>query len=437
MSDVFSKAILAVGTYHSPDGTVHVTPERLRHWEREVSKLQQVGYAIPSHFNHANEIDLLSPIPDEELKNKISRSAQATVGKLRSFKVSEDGNSAEILLETLTPSAKEAVGSNAIYVSPVIFPEWKDGAGNQYQDVITSFDLVDHPVDYSQSPFVPAIRMGLGSKPYVLRGLKMSLTSTAKQRTAAKRKQRMSLVLQRMGVDPTDKKPGDDNDADNGNPSKPDSTEPDDDNAPPADMTGDGDYDMVDQVLDLLHEFGVALPEDTNDGNLIQHLRVALTALLRSNDGQSDDTAGTDPTSAAAQPTPTAPMIATMSLQGPALEAFKWAESQYKTSVTERIKHTLETGRCTPAEADQLNRQMAAGAVKLSLADGRPTQGDVEKWLDARAAVPAGTFWTDKQRTESAAKLSLVEPRTEWNSKAGPSAAEKQEATDILLGKKK
>ena len=128
MSDVFSKAILSVGTYHSPDGTVHVTPERLRHWEKQVSKLQEVGYAIPSHFDHANEIDLLSPIDETTLKNRISRSAQATVGKLKSFRVSEDGNSAEIMLETLTPKAKDVVGSNAVYVSPVIFPEWRDGA---------------------------------------------------------------------------------------------------------------------------------------------------------------------------------------------------------------------------------------------------------------------------------------------------------------------
>jgi hypothetical protein len=122
-----------------------------------------------------------------------------------------------------------------------------------------------------------------------------------------------------------------------------------------------------------------------------------------------------------------------MSLNGPALQAFQWAESQYKQAVSDRLKHTLESGRCTPAEADAISRQMSA--VKLSLdTSGTPAKGDVEKWLDSRAAVPQGTFWTSQQRTEAAAqKLSVVEPRTEWTSKAGPTAADLAEAKKILM----
>ena len=128
----FSKAILKCGTYHSPDGIVDVTPDRLNHWASGIAKLQSVGYSIPSHFDHGSELDLLTPIPNDELARGVSRSAQATVGRLKEFRVSADGQSAEIMLETLTPRAKEAVAANAIYVSPVIFPQWKDGAGNEF-----------------------------------------------------------------------------------------------------------------------------------------------------------------------------------------------------------------------------------------------------------------------------------------------------------------
>lgn len=441
MSDVFSKAILKIGKYHSPDGTVEVTPERLRHWEQETKRLQQVGYAIPSHFDHANEIELLEPIAMDVLQRGRNRSAQATVGRLKDFKVAPDGQSAEIILETLTTGARDAVAANAVYVSPVIFPEWKDGAGNVYRDVITSFDLVDHPVDYSQTSFVPAVRMGL-SKPYLFSGIRMSVT-TIKSRGLQARKKRLNGTLVRLGLDTEQKKKPYDPDGDGDDDSSPETdTDKDGGSGEPGSEAessepengmddAEGGYDKLDQVLDLLHEFGVTLPDDTSDEELVKHLRVALTALLRNKEQGMDDTApsGTDPSEVS--PQTVAPMIATMSLTGPAKQAVEYAERMYRDSVQQRIEQTLKTGRCTPAEADALRRQM--GAVRLSLAsDGMPAKGDVEKWLDARSAVPAGVFWTDEQRTQSAQKLSVVEPRTEWTTSSGLSAAEIDEAVKAL-----
>lgn len=440
MSDVFSKAILKVGTYHSPDGVVTVTPERLRHWEKQARRLQSVGYALPSHFDHSNDIDLLEPIPKAKLGTKVDRSAEKTVGHLQEFRVSPDGQSAEIVLQTLTPAAQQAVGSNAVYVSPVIFPEWKDGAGNEYRDVITSFDLVDHPVDYSQSSFVPAIRMGLSSKPYVFSGIRMSVKSL-KVRSNQSRKSRLNNILVRMGLtkpDDDDAPPADDNP---GAPPEADSAaddaaeeapEPSGDN-PGTDKTGDADYDMVDQVLDLLSEYGVALPDDTHDENLIPHLRVALTALLRS--GQQDDPTALGDTSPTqdpmlSQPTATAPTIATMSVQKPSAKE-SYADRAYQGEVKTRLRSLLESGRCTPVEADQHLRKLSA--VRLSLDQhGEPVKGDVEKWIESREPVPAGTFWTAEQRTQSAQKLSAVDPKKEWKSKDGSSAEDRAEAVKVL-----
>lgn len=436
MSDVFSKAILKIGTYHSPDGTVEVTPDRLRHWEQETKRLQTVGYAIPSHFDHANEIELLEPIAMDVLQRGRNRSAQATVGRLKDFKVAPDGQSAEIILETLTDGARDAVASNAVYVSPVIFPEWKDGAGNVYRDVITSFDLVDHPVDYSQSSFVPAVRMGL-SRPYLFTGIRMSV-QTLKSRGLKARKERLNGTLLRLGLDTEPKKKPYDPDGDGDDDSSPE-TDTDNDGGsgmPEGEMQDQGEegYDKLDQVLDLLHEFGVTLPDDTSDDELVKHLRVALTALLRNKDEGMADTANPDPTQdpTAQSPQAVAPMIATMSLTGPARQAVEFADRMYRDTVQQRIENTLRTGRCTPAEADQLRRQM--GAVRLSLtSEGIPAKGDVEKWLDARSEVPQGTFWTEEQRTQSAQKLSIVEPRTEWKTSGGLSAAEIEEAVKALM----
>ena len=453
MSGTFTKSILKVGTYHSPDGTVVVTPERLRHWERETRRLQSAKYAIPSHFDHASDLDMLEPIAMDVLARKQNRSAAATVGHLDSFKVAPDGKSAEIVLTTLTPTAQEKVASNAVYVSPVIFPEWKDGAGNKYRDVITSVDLVDHPVDYSQSSFIPAIRMGLCSTPYLLSGIRMA-RKPKKQRSVAARKARLVNAI-RMGTVPDDdddeKKDYGNDAADTGGDAEPAPADdmgataddaPADDGMSPADIGIDESeaFDALDQVLNLLAEFGVTLPDDTDDSTIIRHLRVALTALLNSDkpeddleDDTVDDMTGELPATApGGMPQASAPNIATMSVQQRA--TLTYAENLHKKTVDDKLDALLETGRCTPAECDKCKRQLQA--VKLSLtADGTPKPSDVEKFIASRSAIPAGTMWTNEQRTRAATKLSVVDAPTQWTGGGGPSRNEFAEAVAALGGK--
>lgn len=474
MSGVFSKSILKVGTYHSPDGTVVVTPERLKHWERETKRLQSVGYAIPSHFDHANDIDLLEPIAMDVLARKQNRSAKATVGKLDSFRVSADGQSAEIVLHTLTSDATESVGKNAVYVSPVIFPEWKDGAGNHFRDVLTSFDLVDHPVDYSQTSFVPAIKMSQAvcpairmgqSKPYFL-GARMP---KSRSQQARKLRFRQALVtgLRRMGSDYDPEDADDDEPKTKSNAGVGDGGTGDDDSSAPApksdetpdpgddpspteslDVAGNDAPDLLDSVLNLLNEFGVALPEDTTDRNLIPHLRVALTALLNAEakaDAEDDDGVQdmSDPSlpgeAPGGAPVASAPNIAVMSLQQrKALERAEVLEKrlhdQHRDATRNALAGLLKTGRCTPAEHDQFCRTL--NTVRMSLndvGDFKPTR--VDAFIQDRSAVPEGTFWTDKQRSAPAQKLSVVEAPTEWNGGGGNSAKDINEAIVALGGR--
>jgi len=442
--DTFSKSILKVGTYHSPDGVVEVTPARLKHWERQTQLLQAVGYDLPSHFNHASDLDLLEPIPADPSERQLHRGAQATVGHLEpmGFVVSADGQSAEITLKTLTDGAREAVSKNVVYVSPVIFPEWKDGAGNTYADVITSFDLVDHPVDYSQSSFVPAIRMGRGvvpvirmgnSQPYIL-GTNMASKTKHKKRNEAARRARIAHAI-RMGTMPEDEdKPDEIPAADAAAEAETETPAPKgDDNTPDR-------VDAVDQVLNLLAEFGCKLPDDTDDSNMIRHLRVALTALLNS---QLMEDATEDPAEAqgglpgsmpGAMPVPSQPSIATMSVQRSAERTY--AEKLHRDAIASRLDALLRSGRCTPHEADQQTR--ALQVVKLSLTnDGTAKKTDVDKWLESREPVPAGTFWTDKQRTD-AVKLSVVPAPTAWkvSDNGQPSAAEIEAGVTALMGKR-
>ena len=471
MEGEFAKTMLKVGVYHSPDGVVEVTPERLKHWERQVQAIQSVGYAIPSHFDHANDEELLTPISETELRAKQSRSAKNTVGKLKSFKVAPDGRSAEIVLHTLDPKATQSVASNTVYVSPVIHPKWKDGAGNQYPDALTSFDLVDWPVDHSQSSFTPLVRMGQrvcpairmgASKPYLLERDGMSTTVAAKQvknRSQAARKSRFQAALKegllRMGSDydpdddedknkPGNQAPSDSSDSD-GSADGSDTPTPSDD-ASPTDTIGADDAqapDLLDSVLNLLGEYGVTLPDDTTDENLIPHLRVALTALL-SMQGDEDEPDGDENDLSPdgkpnAMPQPVQATIATMSVQqrkmlDRAAVAERALAETHRGSVTQRLAALLRSGRCTPAEHDEHLRTL--GTVRMSMQDdGTFKPNRIDYFIEDRETVPEGTYWTDKQRTDSIAKkLSVVEPPDQITTGGGRSHSEFAEAVRALGG---
>jgi hypothetical protein len=217
---------------------------------------------------------------------------------------------------------------------------------------------------------------------------------------------------------------------------------PAEDGMSPADVGIDESeaFDALDQVLNLLAEFGVTLPDDTDDSTIIRHLRVALTALLNSDkpdddpmeDEVEDQTNDMPAPAPGGMPQASAPNIATMSVQQRA--TLTYAENLHKKTVNDRLDALLKTGRCTPAECDKRKRQLQA--VKLSLtSDGTPKPSDVEKFIEARECIPEGTMWTAEQRTRAATKLSLVDAPTQWTGGGGPARNEIAEAIEALGGK--
>jgi hypothetical protein len=345
----FRKATLKVGRYHSPDGVVDVTPERLQHWADQFRSMSDAGQVIPIGWDHAdNEADL------QPISMSAYRSAENTIGQLNDLRLAEDGQSLEATLDVRTPKAEEAAELNTVYISPVIFDTWRDGHGNQYDDVITHVDFVNHPVDHSQGPFVPvepgciacAIRMGLSTTPYT----------------------RMTTTEATMADDTT-------------------ST---------GDNDGGGDEVLVDtgtklkDVMESLAKMDIVLSDDTSEENFLEHLHQALltaAAHLGKDDEAGDGGVELAPDDAA---------YATMSLQ--ARGAFKFAERSYRDQIKRRLSDLLASGRCTPAEHKQHAERLPA--IKLSVtASGEPKPIGMEQWIESREAIPEGACWDAKTRT--------------------------------------
>src|SRR5262245_22221212 len=171
----FRKTVLQVGKkYKSPDGEVVVTKERLKHWADTFGQMSAIGAVIPIGWDHSTKLEDLTALSTDEYEKR--RSAKNTVGKLAEFKVADSGEAAELTLEITAPVAEGRAERNEVYVSPVLFEKYTHGTGDKFSDCFTHVDLVNHPVDHSQTPFAKvepgmiacALRMGADTKIYRL-----------------------------------------------------------------------------------------------------------------------------------------------------------------------------------------------------------------------------------------------------------------------------
>jgi hypothetical protein len=342
------------------------------------------------------------------------RTAKDTVGYVDDMRLTGDGDQLEIEISVPRKDDASKVDANLAYVSPVVFDKWRDGKGNQYGQCITHVDLVQHPVDNSQSEFQPiacGIRMGL---------------ETGKP------------VFYRLANGDDEIEKDDDFEDEEGD---------DDNRSSGADLS---------QVLQQLRLRNIVLSEDTDESNFLDHLT---QALLTANAMETDDMAGDQNGGLQVE----SPDIATLSLdairQTDAFKKakpeqqqaiikrfsvqpektdpndsplFKHATNQHRETVATRLSALLDSGRCTPDEFK--TKKESVTAVRLSLdANGQNQPGELEMWISSREDIPAGTFWDDTQRTRLS-KLT-VEPHPDVTGGEDQETAETN--ADFVLGVKR
>jgi hypothetical protein len=422
MSGKYRKAMLEVGTYTSPDGEVVVTPERLRHWEKEVRRVQEANYVIPMHWDHASDMELLEPIMLDTLHENKTRSAKNTVGKIVDFQVAADGQAANITLETLTPEATRAAASNTCFVSPVLFSEWRDGRGNLYRDVIGSVDFVDYPVDASQGPFEP-----VQDQP-----------------------QFMSCVI-RMATNPRIFRMASEKD--------PSSAEPFG-SEPAADATSypvaEGSDDAittdttppqaggtsVSDVLEALAQLGLVLPADTTTTSFLERLRPALlTAIAGKQQPEVEQPATTLPPEENQQQPDNPimseqPQIAAMSALKKRIETLESDRIEAtRVKLKERIQTLLTSGRCFPHEANDKSRLLQVQKLSVA-ADCTVHSGDLDVWLRSREVLPTGACWDATQKVSKLGTKPVEAPQS-YDTKGSISKREEDEAVAALTARNK
>jgi hypothetical protein len=143
---LLQKEIIAPDEYHTPEGVVRATPARIRHWFRQGQRMLAKRLQIPLPWEHQ---DGAKPKRPEE---RLADQARNNTGFLRRYFLDRDGRLWG-LLDIPDPKTAEHVARDVKYVSPEIDPEFTDGDGQVWHDVITHLAITPRPVAHRQSPF--------------------------------------------------------------------------------------------------------------------------------------------------------------------------------------------------------------------------------------------------------------------------------------------
>lgn len=437
----FTKNILKVGDYNSPDGKLRVTPESIRHFAAEFSRMKGAKLAVPMAWAHPQKFADSLPVAAPKDRR---RPPEDTVGYLTDVKAAKDGRSVDIEISVPRNVDAEKVKADLAFVSPVVLDKFRDGGGNDYTNCISHMDLVQHPVDTGQSQFQPvatacALRMSLlaepQAKPKYYRLADDSPFDKDKKRDGeGDRDETNETEAETEEIAPGESEstsdvvpdnPGDGVDETNETGGDGDETfnldEIDGDDGTQEEEVVD-EAGRLGEVIESLAVMKIVLPEGTNPINFLERLHSALltSAAITGEDemGIQTGTQGLETES---------PVIAAMSLKVDA--AHEYASTIHRDGIRKRLSTLLKTGRCTPHEAKE--RESNVGAVRLSLVEGKPAVGRLEHWIASREACPAGTFWEPARKIQMAG-LTVENPPSELGGQMSDEEAD--DVADEVLG---
>ena len=253
----FIKDIVSVGKYHIPNGTDkpqehEVSLDRLRKWANTFNSMRDSGIRIPCPFNHD-----INAVPVQLGLDGTLPSSQENAGFWDALWVDEDQGRLMGVLDApgnvddaSTPAGKisKTVRETSVYVRP---KGWTDGSGRDWEEPILHIAAVTHPIQPNQDNFQPLVEDI---------AIAMSFHQPeSKGKKVPKGKAALPISGEEDDTDPT-------------TPSDPDKVL----GSESPDVTSMGN--TVGDVVQMLREVAkIGLPEDTNEQNFIERLRIALT----------------------------------------------------------------------------------------------------------------------------------------------------------------
>lgn len=364
----FRKEILKPGDYRSPDGNITISQDRMNHWVNSFQKMRASGLKIPLPWGHQSSA---SPKLEETPEEKEFRECKYNAGYVENLEIDKNGT-LSMIIDVPRDEDASRVGTSIQEVSPQIETAWKDGKGKTWADVITHVALVTHPVVSGQNNFEQ-----IEENKLVMRlSLKDYIEDKKMAKEDEKKPDEKKTEVKHSGVDS--------------------------------------------ELLDLLAEIGLVLPDDTTENTFKECLKTAALTMkhkleeLEGEDHLKDlELPLEEPTGDKEQPTVTPPPVPekqppvkeeqpTMQMSLTTDEdvvtrlslAEKKLEESDRKNLNNDIELLLRTGRITPVVANKLRNDVKT-KYKLSL---NSTDSPIVAMIDTFKLLPEGNSWSQDEK---------------------------------------
>lgn len=155
------KELARTGFFQSLTAPIEITRSRLAHWSAMHAAMRRAGLLVPITWEHQDLGPARMSSEFDPMADAIRRAEKVrlTAGTVVDTRLARDPATGEWLLFGLldVPRADDSgrLGATVHYCSPEIDPEFRDGLGKVWRDVVTHVALVNVPVNHLQVPFAP------------------------------------------------------------------------------------------------------------------------------------------------------------------------------------------------------------------------------------------------------------------------------------------
>ena len=393
---ILPKEILRVGTYHTAEGEVRVTPRRMRHWVQQFKAMKAASLAVPQPWEHQDDAKPVSRA------DRLAARASRNTGFVDDLYIARDG-SLWANLDVPDPKAAKQIRENVRFVSPEIESVFVDGDGNLWEEGFAHIALTPRPGFARQKPFGAKSPGRLSSNNQVIR---MSLadmrpsrgTGMATRATTKKGKGKTA----KLGCGPKKRRMSEDDAATR----EEEKERQEEDLEATEELEGDHDEEtrlsenddeaMCEEVKRLLAEHGVHLSEHTDAKSLVRDLIVAAHAASGAkNHDEPDgdelpDEVEDDDEEEMTKETP-ASGGAMLSLQRRVKQLEQENGAIRSKDSLRRLDQYEREGRVSTEVAQKIRASI--GKARLSFANPKDTNvREIKAKLDVIAQTPRGTF---------------------------------------------
>lgn len=276
----FRQTFFKPGRYHIGGGRFkEYSPAEVSQYVTGTKSLLKAGLGVPVIYEHPDPgTEAGAPRPKSGRWQKNADLVRNTVGWLKDVEVQPDGSAVHVLDIKDPEAAKKIANGVTRYTSPELRKQFVDGQGRVFEHVFSHVALTNKPRNIDQTEFA-----AVGQSEALQFSLEDFEPMPVSKKTRKAKAKPEAIQFAEEEETKVEDKPEEE---------KTDESKPEDVPAEPeadAEDVEETPRSAIEQLVQNAAKLGLVLPEDTNGGNIVHYLNVAICTKLHHEENEKPE----------------------------------------------------------------------------------------------------------------------------------------------------